>query len=529
MVNQQALSSAPPRNAGQALSKSEAVRFLQRTTFGPSPEDTDQLRKVGIEAWLDEQFDRQPVGSHLARRIEHGGTLPSIWETYLSAPDQLRKRFAYALSQIFVASGAVVGNERMANYADLLEEHCFGTYRNLLEQITRSQAMGQYLTYESNQREDPTRGSVPDENYAREILQLFSIGLWQLRPNGVPVRRADGTRIPTYDTSDIEGLARVFTGFSMPYGDLSVFRQPMVSDDGFAQEWHERGEKRFLGEVIAANPNRTLDESLARALDIIAEHRNVGPFIARQLIQRLVTSNPRGRYVRRVAKVFDNDGTGVRGNLAAVLRAIVTDPDASQDSTRRFGKVREPVLRFTAVVRALRVACTGQPWPIYSLADRASSLGQQPFEAPSVFNFYRPGYVPPQTDLGERNLVAPELQIVDETTTIGWVNFLSQFLMQPPEAGAIRIELDLDDLIALAPETSVTKSEAAALVDEVVARLCPSGVASAQYDRIVAAVEGVANPNLAPGDTYNRDRLFRERVVGAVVLVAATTDFIHER
>ncbi len=539
-----ALSVPPPRSSGWAtpkapaafqqaagsLTRRDAIRFLQRTTFGPTPDDVDELLGLGIDGWLDRQLALRPDRTHLSRRIERGSTMPSIWETFLSAPDRLRKRYAYALSQIFVASEIVVGNERIANHADLLEEHCFGTYRDLLEHITRSQAMGQYLTYAGNQRADESRGTVPDENYAREIMQLFSIGLWELNPNGTRKLDGAGNPIPTYGADDILGLARVFTGFSMPYGDLTVFSRPMVSDDGFSGEWHEKGEKRFLGTTIAADPNRTLDQSLAIALDTIAAHPNVGPFIGRQLIQRLVTSNPSPAYVARVSAVFDDDGGGVRGNLAAVLRAIVTDDEAlPSDPPADFGKIREPVLRFTTVLRALRVSCTAQPWPLYSLADRAAALGQQPYEATSVFNFYRPGYVPPRTAIGDAGLVAPELQITDETTTIGWLNYLQAFLMQPPQGGNAVIGFDIDDLLAIAPDLTVTDGQAAAIVDAVAARLCPFGLDAGTRSVIVDAVRGVSNPNIAPGDTTNRTQLFRERVMGAVVLVAASTDFIYDR
>ncbi|MEM9562013.1 MAG: DUF1800 family protein [Actinomycetota bacterium] len=521
---------AAAKQTDRSLSRAEAVRFLQRTTFGPTPEEASELGRIGIDAWLDRQLATQPDRTHLARRIDNGSTLPSIWQTYLSATDQLRKRFAYALSQIFVASEIVVGNERIADFADVLEANCFGTYRNLLERITRSQAMGQYLTYERNQRADEYRGTVPDENYAREIMQLFSIGLWELNADGTRRLDSGGNPIPTYDTDDIIGLARVFTGFEMPYGPLTVFAKPMRTDGGFTREWHEKGEKRFLGATIAADPNRTLDQSVDLALDVIAAHPNVGPFLGRQLIQRLVTSNPTPAYVARVSAVFDDDGGGTRGNLAAVLRAIVTDPEATEpDPPATAGKIREPVLRFTAIARALRVSCTAEPWPLFSLADRATAIGQQPYEATSVFNFYRPGYVPPRTAIGDAGLVAPELQITDETTTIGWINFLQGFLMQPPQSGNARIELDIGDLLALAPDLTVTRAQAEAIVDEVAARLCPFGLDRRARDRIVEAVEGVANPDLAPGDTRNRDQLLRERVMGTVLLVAATTDFINDR
>ncbi|MEM8924646.1 MAG: DUF1800 domain-containing protein [Actinomycetota bacterium] len=515
---------------GGSLGRAEAVRFLQRTTFGPTPDDVAELRNLGIDRWLDQQIARRPDRTHLSRRAEFGGTIPSYWEAFLSAPDQLRKRYAYALSQIFVASGVSVGNERMAAYADLLEAHCFGTYRNLLEWVTRSQAMGQYLTYEQNQRADPNRGTVPDENYAREIMQLFSIGLWELNADGTRRLDGSGNPIPTYGSDDIIGLARVFTGFEQPYGDITVFEQPMRTDGGFTREWHEKGEKRFLGATIAADPNITLDQSVSRALDIIAAHPNVGPFIGHQLIQRLVTSNPSPAYVGRVSAVFDNDGSGTRGNLAAVLRAILTDPEANQSNPpAEFGKIREPVLRFTAVVRALRVGSTGRPWPIYTLADRAGALGQQPYSAPSVFNFYRPGYTPPRTALGDGGMVAPELQITDETTTIGWINYLQQFLMQSPDGGGTRIVFGIDDLLALAPDVTVSPGQAAAIVDEVAARLCPGGLDADVRTRIIEAVGNVSNPGIAPGDTRNRQQLLRERVMGAVLLVAATTNFIHER
>lgn len=503
--------------------RSEATRFLQRATFGPRPEDVDEMQRTGQGAWFETQLETAAVGTHLQRRIEYGDTTRSIWEAYLSAPDQLRKRVAFALSQIFVVSSDVVGNERIAAYVDLLESQCFGTYRQLLEAVTRSQAMGQYLTYESNQRADPERGTVPDENYAREIMQLFSIGLWELNPDGTQRLDADGAPIPTYDISDIEGLARVFTGFEMPYGDLADFANPMRADGGFSEFWHERGEKRFLGSTIQASSTRTLDESVNAALDVIAAHPNVGPFIGSQLIQRLVTSNPSPAYVQRVAAVFADDGAGVRGNLREVVRAILFDPEAATATPAPgFGKIREPVLRFTTLARALRISSSGRPWPIYSLADHATALGQQPFGARSVFNFFRPGYLPPRTALADAGLVSPEMQITDETTTVGWINFLQGFLLRPPRDGDRAIEFDIDDLIDLVPDATISQGQAASLVDEIITRLCPFGVDDGTRNLVVNAVKNAATPN-------GVGTLQRERVMGAAVLIAATTDFIYDR
>ncbi|MEL6892608.1 MAG: DUF1800 family protein, partial [Actinomycetota bacterium] len=337
-----ALAAAPT-----TLTRADAVRFLQRATLGPRPADVTHLLDIGIDAWFAEQFTRTMPASHLDRRLAHGNAINAIWEGLLAGPDQLRKRVGYALSQIFVAAHPAVSNLRICAYADLLEAHAFGTYRALLEHVTRSQAMGQYLTYERNRAADARRGSVPDENYAREVMQLFSIGLWELRRNGS--RRTDGAGepIPTYDTEDILGLARVFTGFENPRADDNprIYAQPMTSDGEFADRWHERGEKRFLGALIPASETRTLDESLAVALDTLDAHPNTAPFISHQLIQRLVTSNPSPGYVERVVSVWEDDGSPahVRGNLAAVVRAILLDEEAWRPNPPAAqGKLREP-------------------------------------------------------------------------------------------------------------------------------------------------------------------------------------------
>lgn len=522
------------------------MRFLQRATFGGTPDEVDHLMSIGIDAWLDDQFARTPTETHHERRVADVSLHSSIWQSYLSDPDQLRKRVAYALSQIMVVSDAELNSREVAVYADILERHCFGTYRDLLEAVTRSAAMGIYLTYNRNRRANERRGTVPDENYAREVMQLFSIGLWELEQDGTRKTDADGQPIPTYDTADILGLARVFTGFSTEQinDDMNRYALPMRSTGEFAEAQHETGAKHFLGTTIPASETRTLDESLAIALDTLADHPNVGPFICHQLIQRLVTSNPSPAYVGRCAAVFDDNGAGQRGDLAAVVRAVLTDDDAWPASPApSFGKLREPTLRFTVLARALRIGTTHLPWILANLGDQATELSQQPFDAPSVFNFYRPGYVPPQSAIGDAGLASPEMQLANETTAIGWVNFLARLLRRPPgrtynrDTDAeyrIEITFDVDDLLSMVDSKSVTTSEAGDLVDELAARLCPAGLSTAVREIVVRRVVEIYD------DSYDSERtedyhvrrradVHLDRVMGAAMMIAASTDFLWER
>ena len=490
------------------LERADALRFLQRATFGPRSGDVDALISRGVDGWISDQMALTPSETHLARRLRttlsaHRG----YWRGVLSEPDQLRRRVAYALSQILVVSSNDVGQSTIAHYMDLLEQHAFGTFRDLLDAVSRSQAMGEYLTFVNNRKADPRSGRVPDENYAREVMQLFTIGLWELEPDGTR-RLVGGQPVPSYDQVDIAGLARVFTGWRRPADDSDArYSMPMV----MREQDHEPGAKSFLGTTIAEG---TLGEdSLSIALDTLAAHDNVGPFIGRQLIQRLVTSNPSPAYVQRVAGTFTDNGSGVRGDLGAVVRAVLLDDEAWRaDQPVSFGKLREPVLRFTVVARALDVTSGDDDnWGFDNTRDSATSLGQLPFAPPSVFNFYRPGYVPPQTPLSGLDLVAPEFQIVDETSAIGWVNWLGSYLRTPRGSQSYA----LTALLSLADDIP-------ALVTEVADRLCPDGLS--------AALRAVVERNIAAViDEQNRDRQQLERVLGVVLLIAASTDFLHER
>jgi uncharacterized protein (DUF1800 family) len=289
--------------------------------------------------------------------------------------------------------------------------------------------MGVYLSHRANPKEDPSKGTSPDENYAREVMQLFTIGLLQLNPDGTPKRDSAGKTIATYSNADVAGLAKVFTGWSWVPRDSSSYRffedfppsdiqiQPMVP----YEQHHSVSEKRFLGVTVPAGT--TARPSLRIALDTLFNHPNTGPFIGRQLIQRLVTSNPSPAYVSRVAAAFANNGANVRGDMKAVIRAILLDDEARLPASAgdgRHGKVREPVLRLTAWARAFGASSASGEFRIR----QTSGIGQTPLSAPSVFNFYRPGFVPPGSAIATAGLVAPELQINTESQVTSYLNFM---------------------------------------------------------------------------------------------------------
>jgi uncharacterized protein (DUF1800 family) len=417
------------------LTDEVAARFLGWATFGPTDATIAAVKTQGIPAWIDAQIRLpRPVLTHVTwlgsgtfvndatGRVPVRQVHESALRRYVGDNDQLRLRVAFALSQVFSVNAGAVGPYPAAAFADLLEKHALGNYRQLLQEVTYSAAMGRWLNANVSSAAEAAGGVDPDENYARELMQLFTLGLVKLNPDGTPVRDASGQPVPSYGDDDVAGLARVFTGLretSTVVGiDPTDARQMQVQAN-----LHEKREKKFLGLTIPAGTAG--DASITMALDHLFRHPNMGPFVGRQLIQRLVTSNPSPAYVRRVAAVFDNNGAGVRGDLAAVVRAILTDPETSaiqvnRDPEARFGKLREPVLRMTAWMRALNASSTQWKVPAAPFV----ALRQLPHSPPSVFNFFRPGYVPVEPYFAQRDLVLPEMQIVDETTTLAWRDFI---------------------------------------------------------------------------------------------------------
>ncbi|HET9978423.1 MAG TPA: DUF1800 family protein, partial [Burkholderiaceae bacterium] len=386
----------PPPAA--VFTAADASRLLAQASFGADRTEVERTRTMGAAAWIDEQLAMARSTGHVEWLNAQGYNLYpdfqfarapmdyTVWRKFLSAPDQLRQRMVFALSQIMVIAVEGIGGRwpafGAAHYLDLLDAHAFGNFRALLEAVTLSPAMGNYLSMRGSRRADAS-GRQPDENYAREVMQLFTIGLSELNADGIP-RVQGGSTIDTYGQTDVTGLARVFTGWDYSSSDattpLSV-TTPLVS----IANRHETGSKVFLGTTIPANTSAA--ESLRIALDTLANHANVGPFIGRQLIQRLVTSNPSAAYVGRVSAVWANDGAGVRGNLKAVLRAILTDTEARDAVAARAsasaGKLREPVLRFAQWARAARVGSASGLWRLGNLSDPATRLGQSPLHSAS--------------------------------------------------------------------------------------------------------------------------------------------------
>jgi uncharacterized protein (DUF1800 family) len=448
----------PPPADSTLAQQYAASRFLQQASFGPTQGEINRLLTITPAQWITEQmalpakpdfvthiqgkYDLGDAHRPSGSRFDGAWVAQRFWATAATSPDQLRKRVAFALHQIFMVSQAdsnLYGHPRAyANYLDLLNKHAFGNYRTLLEAVTLSPAMGIYLSHMRNQKEDPATGRLPDENFAREVMQLFTIGLNELNTDGSRKLDANGRPIETYDNNDVMAMAKVFTGFSwaLPDNQLTWVNYLWFSPDYSAANdtridllpmkaypgLHSPAEKRlFSGKpnavVIAANGNA--NDSVRIALDALFRHPNVGPFIGRQLIQRLVTSEPSPAYVARVAAAFNNNGQGVRGDLAAVVRAVLLDNEARNPPANDFGKLREPVLRVAHWMRAFgATSASGE----YAMAYELDALSQRPLGAPSVFGYFRPGYVPPNTVFAAGGDTVPELQIVNESTAATWVN-----------------------------------------------------------------------------------------------------------
>lgn len=416
----------------------DAARLLAQATFGPRFADIAEVRQRGVAGWIDAQIAVPPSSALQIMRQRTGnpnpdaligfGTFTEAWfQLSLRAPDQLRQRVAFALSQIMVVSerggGLTDDGLTLGGYYDLLITHSLGNYRELLEAVTLSPAMGRYLSMYRNRKSDPAQNIRADENYAREVMQLFTIGLVELHPDG-SVRLVDGQPVPTYDERVVRGFAQVFTGwgcdgfaFEETNRTCSTTR-PMVP----TEIYHDTSSKTlFPGVTLPAN--RTARQDLEDALDILFQHPNVPPFISRQLIQKLVTSNPTPAYVGRVAAVFADNGQGVRGDLAAVVRAILLDTEARNGPLTlptRFGKLREPLLRRVQLWRS-HDAIWDTPQLILEDYNIIEVLGQAALQAPSVFNFFSPFHVP-SGPIADAGMVAPEMQGLTDTFLINLTN-----------------------------------------------------------------------------------------------------------
>ncbi len=581
----------------------DASRFLTQATFGPVADDIVRVRDLGFAGWLDDQFTRTPA-LHLpivhAWQTELGAVdstplvstehrLEAFWRQTMrsdAASDPLRQRLAFALSQIFVISDRMesLGADQrgMTGYYDLLLENAFGTYRGLLEAVTRHPWMGLYLSAMRNRKANVAANRFPDENYAREVMQLFAIGLWRLNPDGTQLLSngtdldpdgavvSAGQPIPTYAQTQIEALARVFTGLSygtrftsstnlteIPttrfYDSSNVGWRPMrmfdVEHDVAAKTLAFPGLAPLnLPARTASNPDLGTagNADLAATLDHLANHPNVGPFIGRLLIQRLVTSNPTPAYIGRVSAVFANNGSGVRGDLKAVIKAILLDPEA-RDPARlavvTHGLVREPYTRYVALARALGAApadpvSSGGRYRGFSGLD--GDFLQRPLSAPSVFNFYSPDYRPPGA-ARDANLVSPELQIINSVTSISGPNRFSTALAATSTSASVTqfnpsAQSDNVATAGVNESTWNTRADEATwlplatndpdgLVAALDRTLCYGNMSPATFRATTRAIRRLDDP-LANGLTTDvRDQRARARLRVAIHTVTVSADF----
>ena len=521
-----------PTPAPAAPSDAQAVRFLAQSTFGATNAEIDRLKRLGYNDWIEQQFQiprtahldfvlaAYPIPTPEGVTVTIDPLYQSFWKQAITAPDPLRQRVTYALSQILVTSAADAALQTaphtLASYLDTLSIHAFGNYRDLLEAVTKHPAMGQYLTSLANRGDG---GRVPDENYAREVMQLFSIGLVQLNTDGTP-KLVNGEPVDTYSMDDIRGLARVFTGWG--WGNTGTPdpvngrfggnnpQDPMrrVIPMQFYAQYHSPLEKQFLGVTVPAGTAGP--QALKTALDALAGHPNVGPFIATRLIQHMVTSNPSPAYVGRVAAVFNDNGKGVRGDLKATVRAVLFDPNAvTPGAGPNDGKLREPTLRLAAWMRAFGATSASGNFRIGVLDNQ---LGQTPMRAPSVFNYFRPGFVPPNTSLATAELVAPEFQITHEISVAAYANFMQGVIQNGVGTGS-DVRADYTSTYALA-------DNADALVARINLALAADSLSTATVTSIRDAVNAI--PMTANNARQNRTQL-------AIYLTMTSPEFLVQK
>jgi uncharacterized protein (DUF1800 family) len=545
---------AAPLPAAQQPTIADTARFLAQASFGATGQaEINAVQQAGFEAWLNHQISlgtfahvdylearrqvrqvelnskvmsdpsgsaEQPVMTSAAPEVAYLSdewSYEAIWQQWLYDPGQLRARMAFALSQIMVISNIApdIPPLAMSAYMDMLNRNAFASFRVLLEQVTLHPAMGYYLNMLESEKEDPEQGTHPNENYAREVLQLFSIGLVKLNIDGSPQRDSAGRTIPTYDQAVVQGFAKAFSGWS--FGGRNTTRADMFShgEDNWTvpmQAWsskHDTGAKQLLdGRILPAGQSAQKD--MADALDTIFNHPNVGPFIGRRLIQRFVTSNPSPAYIARVATTFNNNGQGVRGDLAAVIKAVLLDPEArdmAAAQSANFGKQREPVIRFANILRALGATSKSGRNAIHYLDSADNAIGQSPLLSPSVFNFFSPDFRNPGA-IANAGLVSPEFQITTETTVVGGLNFFARLINEHGYGwDESRIELNYKPLEAMAGSSS-------ALVDWVNLMFANSMMSATSRASILKAINAIAPANPT------------QRVKAALVLSAISPDFV---
>lgn len=468
-----AVSGAVSPNAA-LTAEQQASRFLAQATFGPTSESIAELRNLGYDyrAWIDREAGKPPtravdilVAERNAGRIttsDRALNRRARTQVMLTAPDQLRQRVAYAWSQIMVVSDAEstvqAGGDGSSSYWDMLARNALGSFRTLLLEVTRHPIMGRYLSHYKNRKANSATGTRPDENYAREVMQLFSIGLYQLNADGSYVTDASGRPVETYTNDNITEFARVFTGFTdagtsntgtgAGRTDFPSATQNYTETMRMWEGQHDTGAKTLLNYPGARKASLPAGQSglqdVSDAIDNLVEHPSTAPFVSRLLIQRLVTSNPTQGYVGRVAAVFVDNGQGVRGDLLAVVKAILLDAEArsvARIADPQHGKLREPFLRVTHVLRAFRFTnSSANPIPYDLGGFTENTMGQFPLGSPSVFNFYSPDYEPPGP-IADAGLVGPEFQILNAVFAVTLPNTFNTLIAGANGTGSFRLNL----------------------------------------------------------------------------------------
>ena len=504
--------------------QTQASRFLSQTSMGATKVEIDKVVSQGYDAWITAQFSTPRATSHwdwivasgynvIGNKDNQNGFTNTVWRQAISGEDQLRQRVTSALSNfIVVGIDGIMGTSyrqfAAAAYLDVLADNAFGNFRELIERVSLNLAMGYYLTFINNKKANPTTGAQPDENYARELMQLFTLGLYNLNADGT-LQLSGGNPVETYGPADVSGLARVFTGFRADGSDFNTpdrARRPLIQ---LATD-HETGAKTFLGATIPAGTDGFA--SLKIALDTIFAHPNVPPFVSKQLIQRLITSNPSPAYVGRVSTIFANNGSGVRGDMKAVIRAILLDTEARSEASltsTSAGKLREPVIRLTNWARAFGVTSPSNAWAIGDTNSQTTRLGQTIGKSPSVFNFFRPGYTPPNTVISTGQLVAPEFQVTNELSVVGYINYMQTLI----QSGTGDVKADYTSILTKA-------TDSAALISEINLVLASGNLSTTTIATIKTAVDAIGTTTPA---------LLANRVYTAILLTMASTDYIVQK
>jgi uncharacterized protein (DUF1800 family) len=525
----------PPALPGGTPTAAAAGRFLSQASFGATDALIAQVQSQGYDAFLNAQF-AAPMSSHLAFVDGAVAALPSpspspsatpnqptltmtndAWWTHaIAGQDQLRQRVAFALSEVLVVSlnsaGLADRPYALPAYYDVLVRDAFGNYRQLLEDITLNPAMGAYLNMLQNDKANTAGTRLPNENYARELMQLFSIGLYNLNLDGSLTLSSSGFPIATYGQDAILGTAAVMTGwtYAQPGVATPVFRpgiqdwrDPMIN----IASRHQTTAKTILNGV-SLPADQSAAQDLKTTLDTIFNHPNVGPFIARQLIQRLVTSNPSPGYIYRVASVFNDNGQGVRGDLKAVVRAILMDYDARVGflTGQGAGHEREPVLRVTNLLRAFNAT---SPSGKYSVRNAYANLAEEAMHSPTVFNFFSPEYSAPGA-IAAAGLKSPEFEITTDTTVISIANFLRTATNTGLGPSTDRITLSL-----AAEQTRA--ADPAGLVDHLNSVLMAGGMSTSMRNIMINAVTQIPSNNPV------------ERVRTAIYLVVNSPEFVVDK